>query len=458
MAVADVGKKDFMWTLASMILKVGAGVLLYPFILSSLSTQAVGIWTIFGTIGTLTILFDFGFNQSFTRNISYIFSGVGKLQKQGYENIDNADDCHIDYGLLRSTIKAMKKFYSKIAIALFLIFITVGTYYIHVLLDDYTGDRVEVYISWLVVCALNCYLLYTMYYESMLMGKGLVKRANQIVLLGNMIYLVAAIVLLSSGFGLLAVVSSQALSIIVIRILSYKTFYTKELKSLLADADDSRYSEVIKAISPNAVKLGLTSLGGFIINKSSTFIGSLYVSLDDMASYGISMQILLLIAQIANVLTRVYLPKIYQWRVENNTVMIRRMFWLTSVFVLGVFVVCGAVVVLLGNWALDLVHSNTFLLPTGILVLMIVQRYLESNHANAADFLTSKNEVPFFRASLISAAAVLILLYIFEVWMGIGVLGMVLAPTIVQAVYQNWRWPLMVITELHSSDKESIRP
>ena len=88
------------------------------------------------------------------------------------------------------------------------------------------------------------------------------------------------------------------------------------------------------------------------------------------------------------------------------------------------------------------------LLPTKLLIFIFIQYYLEYNHANAAQYLLSRNEVPFFKASLISAVGVLILLGFFVVWLNMGILGMILAPTLIQAAYQNWKWPLEVVKEL----------
>lgn len=441
MAVAEVGKKDVLWSFAAMFVKVGAGVLLLPVILYKLPSETVGVWTIFTSVSMITLLFDFGFNQSFTRNVSYIFSGVKSLKRQGYEMVEDVSDDAVDYGLLKSTIRAMRWFYSRMAMVMFVLLMTLGSYYIYVLMGEYGGDVREVYVSWVVVCVVNGYQLYTMYYESMLMGRGLVKRANQITLSGNVVYLGVATGLLLMDRGLLAVVSSQALSVVVIRVQSYYAFYTKEMRVALGNAAGGEgYREVLAAIAPNAVKLGLTALGGIVITRASTFIGSLYVSLEEMASYGISMQLLLVMAQVADALSRVYMPKIFQWRVEGRVGEIRRMYGWTSAFVAGVFVMGGTVLVLAGNVVLEWMGSHTLLLPGGVLAVMVLQRYLESNHVNAANFLVSKNEVPFFKASLISAGGVVVLLYIFEAYLDMGVWGMVLAPTVVQAVYQNWRW------------------
>ena len=59
MSVADIGKKDFFWTLLATFFKIGAGVLLFPFVLRMLPAESVGIWTIFTTITQLTFIFDF---------------------------------------------------------------------------------------------------------------------------------------------------------------------------------------------------------------------------------------------------------------------------------------------------------------------------------------------------------------------------------------------------------------
>ena len=448
MAVADVGRKDFVWTLLATFFKIGAGVLLFPFVLRMLPVESVGIWTIFTAITQLTFIFDFGFNVSFARNVSYVFSGVSSLKREGYEFVDSVYINKVDYELLGGTIRAMRYFYSRMAIVLFLLFAVVGTFYIYGLCRVYSGDVREVYVAWGILVLINSYNLYTLYYEALLNGRGLIKRVHQIILIGNVVYIILAIVLILLGGGLVAIVSSQAISVLLVRYLSKRAFYTKEIIDGLSIVDDVDYKGVLSVITPNAVKVGLTSLGGFIINKSSMFIGSLYVSLEMMASYGITLQLLVVIGMLAGIVSRVYMPKVFQWRVEGRLDLVRRTFYLSSIVMLFVFVLSGTVIVLWGDWMLGVLKSSTMLLPTGLLILVFVQHYLEYNHSNAAQYLLSRNEVPFFKASLMSACGVLILLGVFVVWLDMGVLGMILSPMIVQAAYQNWKWPLEVVREL----------
>ena len=448
MAVANVGKKDFVWTMLATFFKIGAGVLLFPIILKMLPAETVGVWTIFVTITQLTFIFDFGFNTSFARNVSYVFSGVSLLKRDGYEHVESSSVDRIDYALLGGTIRAMRYFYSRMAVVLFVLFAVLGTFYVYTLMQDYSGNVGEVYIAWGILVLINSYNLYTLYYEALLNGRGEIKRVHQIILVGNVVYILLAIVLILLGGGLVAIVASQAVSVLLVRFLSKKAFYTSSIIEGLSVADDSNYKDILYAITPNAIKVGLTSLGGFIINKSSLFIGSLFVSLETMGSYGITLQLLVVIGMMAGIVTRVYMPKVFQWRVEERLDLIKQKFYLSSVVMLVIFILSGIIIVLWGDLMLNLLKSSTMLLPTGLLILVFVQHYLEYNHSNAAQYLLSRNEVPFFKASLISAGGVLLLLFVFLVWLDMGMLGMILAPTIVQALYQNWKWPLEVVKEL----------
>ena len=451
MAVADIGKKDLVWTILATFFKLGAGVLLFPFILNKLPAQTIGIWTIFTSVGVISTLLDFGFNQSFARNVAYVFSGVKNLQKQGYQtlNEDNIPDELIDYNLLKSTIRAMRFFYSRVALFLFLFLISVGTLYIHSILNDYTGNQSEIYVSWIIVCLNQSYSLYTLYFESLLYGRGLVKRSNQFVLLGYLMYVIVAVVFLMLGYGLIAIVSAQFISNIIIRLGASISFFTKGIKEKLKYADDSNYKDVLTAISPNAVKVGLSALGSFVINKSSTFLGPYFVSLADMGAYGVTLQLINVVAAVSQVFTNVYIPKVFQWRVEKKIEKIKHIFYTSSLILFVVFLGSYVVVLFFGNWTLNLMHSNTQLISNGLLSLLFIHTYLSTNHANAAQYLLSKNEVPFFKASLWSAFFTLILFIIFEVFLDLKLVGMILAPTIAQLVYQNWKWPLEVIKDFY---------
>ncbi|MBQ5925261.1 MAG: hypothetical protein IIX03_00955, partial [Paludibacteraceae bacterium] len=193
MAVENIGKRDLIWATLATLFRIGSGVLLFPMVLNMLPSETVGVWTIFTSVTLITSIMDFGFSPSFARNVAYIFSGVRSLKRDGHECVDDANIVTIDYGLLKRTIRAMQYFYSRIALILFLFLSICGSFYIFTLMQNYAGDVREVYVAWAIVCLVNSYNLYTLYYDALLNGRGLVKRKNQIVLIGNVSYLLLAV-------------------------------------------------------------------------------------------------------------------------------------------------------------------------------------------------------------------------------------------------------------------------
>lgn len=451
-----ITKKDVYWNYAATFLKMASSVLLLPFILKTMPSEMVAIWTVFITITAFSNLFDFGFNPSFSRNVTYIFSGVQNLKKKGIET-STVNNSGINYGLLKGIIFAMRWFYLRIAIILLIILLSIGTLYIRAILKTYEGNTQEAYTAWFILCIINSYNIFTLYYDSLLNGKGLIKKSKQIIIIGNLVYLTLAILLVMSNMGLIAIVLAQASSVIIIRWLAYRTFFSPQMKKQLQKAQRTSHSDILKIIMPNAVKIGLTSLGGFIVVRSSIIIGSLYLPLKVIASYGISMQLIGVITGFSSIFILTYIPKIAQLRVENEIEKIKEYYIKSLLVLILTFIAGGIILIGFGDWILILINSKTTLLPGIVLLIAIIISFLESNHGLAAIILVTKNEVPFYKASLISGALTLILLVLFLKYTKWGLLALILAPGISQAIYQNWKWPLVVANELKLELNDPIK-
>ena len=444
--VENIGKREIIWSYAGTAFMIGAGVILLPFILHKMPQETVGIWNIFQTITALVLLLDFGFRPTFARNISYIFSGVKSLQRNGVAH--TTSEAAVDYSLLKGTLLAMKRFYRWMALAVFALLATAGTAYFYYILQKYSGDRQDALIAWILLIAINCYNLYTFYYEALLTGKGYVTRAQQINMLGQAVYLALAIGLIYAGFGLTAIVASQLISTVIRRILTYRVFFTPELKANIESVEPQEPKEILSAISPNAVKIGLTQLGGFMVNKSAILIGSAFLTLEQVACYGITIQVMDILARCATVFYQSYLPKLAQCRAENDLNGLKRYYILCTGSLLAVYAVGSVAWIFLGNWALDIIQSQTHFVPTAMLMVMLLISTLEHNHAVSAGFIMADNKIPFFIPSLVRGAATVVLLWIFLSPLHMGIWGLILAPGIAQLAYQNWKWPSVVIKEL----------
>ena len=445
--IEHIGKKDIIWSYAATIFRVGAGIILWPFILSQMSAETVGIWNVMITIMGFIALLDFGFQPSFARNISYIFSGVTKLQKVGIQTAGL--DGNVNYALLKGTLNAMRTFYRWMALGVFMILGTAGTVYFYYILQKYSGDRTDAMIAWILLVAINSYNIYTLYYNALLLGKGYIRRERQIMILSQSIYLCLAIVLIYAGYGLTAIVSSQAISIILQRILSYRVFFTKELKQQLLHTEADETKDILRAISPNAVKVGLTQLGGFGVTKSALLIGSAFLTLKETACYGITLHIIDILARCSTVYYQSITPKIAQSRANKDVIKLKYYFVCSISILVATFLIGGAAIAFLGNWGLNMIGSETKFLPTIMVCVMLLVYLLETNHSIAAGFISADNRIPFFIPSLLSGLGTVLLLWLFLSIFKWGVWGMILSQGIAQLVYQNWKWPSMVIKELN---------
>ena len=445
--IEHIGKKDIIWSYVATIFRVGAGIILWPFILSQMSAETVGIWNVMITIMGFVALLDFGFQPSFARNISYIFSGVTKLQKVGIQTA--VSDGNINFSLLKGTLNAMRKFYRWMALGVFVILGIAGTAYFYYILQKYSGDRTDAMIAWILLIAINSYNVYTLYYNALLLGKGYIRRERQIMILSQCVYLSLAIVLIYAGYGLTAIVSSQAVSIILQRILSYRVFFTKGLKQQLLHTEADETKDILRAISPNAVKVGLTQLGGFCVTKSALLIGSAFLTLEETACYGITLHIIDILARCSTVYYQSITPKIAQSRANKDIIKLKYYFVCSVGILVATFLLGGATIAFLGNWGLNMIGSETKFLPTIMLCVMLLVYLLETNHSIAAGFISADNRIPFFIPSLLSGLGTVVLLWLFLSIFKWGVWGMILSQGIAQLVYQNWKWPSMVIKELN---------
>ena len=444
--VEHIGKKEIVWSYAGTAFMIGAGVILLPFILHKMPQETVGIWGIFQTITALVMLLDFGFRPSFARIISYIFSGVTTLQRDGVAH--TTSEATVDYGLLKGSLIAMRRFYRWMALAVFALLATVGTAYFYYILQKFSGDRQDAMIAWVLLIAINCYNLYTFYYDALLTGKGYVTRTQQINMLGQVVYLGLAIGLIYAGFGLSAIVGAQLVATIIRRVLTYRVFFTPQLKAHLQDAVPQEPKAILSAISPNAIKIGLTQLGGFMVNKSAVLIGSAFLSLEAVACFSITVQVMDILARCATVFYQAYTPKLAQSRAENDLASLRRYYRLCTGSLWLIYLVGGVAWVFLGEWALNIIHSQTSFVPIAMLCAMLLISTLEHNHAVSAGFIMADNKIPFFIPSLVSGAATILLLWLFLGPLNMGTWSLILAPGLAQLAYQNWKWPSVVIKEL----------
>ena len=134
--------------------------------------------------------------------------------------------------------------------------------------------------------------------------------------------------------------------------------------------------------------------------------------------------------------------------VDNNQG-IKEIYLKGQLILIFTYIIGGLGLLLLGDWGIKLIGSQTSLMSVGLIILALILSFEQSNLIIAGGILLSKNEVPFFKAAIISGIFIVIGLFVFFQLFHWGLLVMLIVPIIVDVSYQTWKWPMEVKKELN---------
>lgn len=409
-----------------------------------MSSTELGIWYVFLAIASLIALLDFGFLPTIQRNVSYVFSGVEELLEQG---ISKKKSNEINYKLLKDIIETSKTIYRRISILILIFLSTLGTFYISSLIKGLDNSK-YIMIAWYLYIFSLIINFYYYYFNALLRGKGMIAAANKIMIFSRMAFILFSFLGLYFNLGLIGISLGNLASVIVIRILSSKKFFTKELKKELRNINSKIDKKLFKIIFHNANKLGVVSLGSFLILKGNTLIASKCLSLDIVAQYGLSLQLFTILTSIATTLLTIFVPRIVQSRIKENEEEIKEIYSMCFVLNIFIFILGVASIVYVAPYFISILGSNTKLLSTNKMLFMGGYLLLEMLHSNAATFIATRNRIPFVKSSILSGIAIILISLILINFTNLELWSLLISQAIVQLSYNNWKWPLEVNKEL----------
>ncbi|WP_280673725.1 MULTISPECIES: O-unit flippase-like protein [unclassified Dysgonomonas] len=451
-----LSKTDVIWSYVAQIFNVGANIIVLPFVLRILSTEVLAIWYVFVAVQSFVTLLDFGFQGAFTRNVTYTFSGATSLLKRGIDPSAEVLD-RPNYALLKSLIKSMRRFYGYTSIGMLVILATAGTYYIsHVTSQlENSHEIAGIMNAWYVFIVANVFSFFFHYFQALIMGRGLIKENNILIIITKSVYMLATAVGLNMGYGIMSLAIATGLSVIVNRIVANLFFYKGGLRLILKQTQ-ALQQNMLPIIWYNASKVGIAELAIFFTTKGNTFFAPLFLPLSLVGQYSVTMHAVAFLSTLSQLYFLSHVPVISQCRIERNKAKITSIFG-ESVVIMSVTYILGALfLILFGDSLLGMFSDKSFL-PTLPFALLLLVYYLDVNHVLPLLLLITKNEMPYLKASLISGFSIGILSPLFMGVFHWGIYGIIAAVGIVQALYHNWKWPLEAIRDLGMSYKNFYR-
>lgn len=451
----EITKKDVTWSYVAKLFQIGSGLVTLPLILRLLTKEEVGMNYLMLTVSSIVGLMDFGFSPQFGRNFTYVNSGARRLCREGVEEERGGS---IDWHLLSVLISTARFVYRRLSVLALIVMLTFGTGYIWYLTEGFTNVNNSLYI-WILYSFSTYFNIYFSYYSSLLTGSGMIRESSQAAILSKSAYLVLCTVFLLLDWGLFAVVAANFIAPFVQRYVSYRAYFKPELKARLAEQTVTRKDirETFSVIWFNAKKLGINFIGAYAVNKMGMFIIGFFLPLATIGSYGLLTQLTTIVTGIANTMFVTYLPKVSNCRVTGDRPMLKRTISFSMV-VGQIIMVAGALgIIFVAPYLLELIKSQTMLPSRLVCVLYLVIVALELNHSEFASVISTENKIPYVVPSLVSGGVIVLLTFIALKFTTLGLLGVVLVQGIVQAAYNNWRWPLWVFRELDMSISEFYR-
>jgi O-antigen/teichoic acid export membrane protein len=447
----NLSKKDVVWGYFAQFFTIASGILILPLVLRLLTPEEIGMNFLMLTIGTMVSLLDFGFAPQIGRNFSYVFAGAQILQKEGL-GISNEVNATVNYRLLATLIHTAKFIYRIISFVVLFVMLSFGTLYIYIITKGFTNVD-NALIIWCLYSVSTFFNIYYAYYISMLSGKGMIKEMQKSIVYSRIAYIMISVVLLLFDFGLIGVVLANFIAPFVSRYLSYHYFYSLDIKEKINNfiIDKSEILDLFTIIWYNAKKLGIVYIGAYAITKFGIFLSGLYLSLPEVASYGIMMQLVGVISTVAGTLFTISNPRFSILKFErNNTLLLKNFALSMGVFYL-VFIIGGFILAFIGPLLFSALKSNIALPATYIILLYVGVMMLEANHSYFSTIIVIGNSVPFVWISLMTGGLIILGSFISLYYTNLGILGLVLVQGGVQGAYNNWKWPKVVCKDFNIS-------
>lgn len=432
-----------------MILSVSVSALILPFTLYYLSGDELGLWYVFTSIGSLISLLDFGFTPTISRNIAYAWSGANKLEATDTAGIKV--ESYVDAELFATVIKSSRLIFVIISIIALIILLCPGTFYIWSIASH--SDCAFWLESWAIFAAsvfLN--LLFT-YYNSYLRGIGAVAESSKATAISKLFQLACTIGLLVMGLGLLGTSIGYFLSIFVLRVLSRKYFHHNSAVRQTLDRHNDRIPldsvvSTMRTMWPNTWREGLVSLSTFLSTQVNTLICSSVLGLTSTGFYGFALQIAYVIMTVALIWYTTIQPKLQECAVKKQIEVFKDLFAQAAVVYIAISVglvfLSAILCPLLIAW---LRPSMDFIVPMYLVVCLYMFIYKGNNLCVSA--ISNFNVLPYTKAYILTGLISAIGTYLLAAFTDVGIWSLVIAPLIVFSCYNGWKWPLVILRNLH---------
>ncbi len=395
------------------------------------------------TVSSFVSVLDFGFAPQLARSLTYVFNGSQRILKTGIVT-DQVDPDNINYELLNEIIQGTKFLYKVLSIIILVFLIIFGSLYFSSI-PNFLISPTFIFF-WLSFSASTSFSVHFSYFSSLLIGRKMVRQYYINTAISKLCFILVSLITLFLAKNLLSIVLANFLSSFLFNILGRRQFYDEFLKEKLEIYKSAFSSSLntLKILSINASKTGLVYLGNFLTSRISLIISGLYLSLSDVASYGLLLQFTSLISVFSLMYSVIKQPQIISLITNEKKSELFNLFSLTYIYFVVLFTVASFLFLIFGKVVLEIFNANAVLPEFHIVIITLFVYFLETHHSFFVSFITCHNYVLNVRASILTGMAVVVSTFLIFKYSQATLLSLVCIQGIIQLLYNNWAWPYFV--------------
>lgn len=434
-------KADVIWNYVGTIVSMASGFVLLPLLMRYLTGDELGLWYVFVAVSNLAMLFEFGFNPTFARNIVYVVSGARRLSHEGCDSSSMGEG--VDWHLLATVVRASKLVYAGIAAVVLLGLATAGSAYVAAITRGMAGWGY--WASWAVFCVsvvLNLYFLYTI---TLLRGYGDVAGENKAKTFARLSQLAVSAVLLLLGGGLLGASVGYLANGLLLRLFASMGLRRHRgiAEGLASDPGRPTLREVgsvLATVSHVAWRDGLVQIAAYASTQAMSIVASLTLGLAQTGTYSVLLQLGNAVYNFAGAYPKSFFPSYQAAFAEGDAERQRGIVsrGVTAYWGLFLFGVAGVSLVVMPVLPL---FKPGFSPDLPLFLALALYLALWNQHSIFCNYIVGMNEIPYMPGYVVAALVGAPLSYLLAGPAGWGAWGLVLGQAASQAAYNNWRWP-----------------
>lgn len=409
--------------------------LVTAYALRTLSPADMGLWYVLQQIASLSAAIELGFGATVGRHAAYYAAGCEQVPVIGLMDKPAANTAP-RHDLLAGLVSACRRLYSFFGgVSVLLVLVGGGLWLLRGEVSMLqTHSQYAAYVLMALGAGFN---IFGLYWLSILLGINQPRTYYIFMIVGLGMNYGIALIGLWSGYGIAALALGYLIWNIVPRLLARR----RVLQAIPASAWVQLKRVRLASIWPVTWRGGLATLSVSFTIPITTIICARVANLDTAGSYGLCMQIALLLHILSASWQSVKLPLITQWQAQHRFSDVRRLCRQRMGLSLATYGLAAAAIVAFGPWALDLIGSRTAPLPTAqwsILMLVVGLDLWVGLHAAA---LLTENRVPHLVPFMVSALISMPLAWFLgRHW---GVWGLLAAPALAQIGWNYWWTPVL---------------